>query len=331
MVSQLHQGTGERLCSLVARRSGEDPIGTATSYDAYLFVEVPLAWPHEAFDAKSVAPGLVEALNEAQEAQPGLRMQAIVPWPEADPAEGIRLLYYRRPPEESLADMERREYIVAPGRAAEVVRALVRGQAVDESVARAVTAAPDVRDLFVCTHGSRDVCCGQFGYPVFEKLREHYVPQSDGRLRVWRVSHLGGHRFAPTLLEMPSARYWAFVDPEILDTLILRKGAAASLREHYRGWGALRKPMEQVAEREAFCRFGWAWLSAEKRVETVSEDAAAGQAVVRIAYRPAGAGEELWEAVVERAGTVRTLINSNSDEWKDVPQYRVVRFERVDG
>lgn len=46
--------------------------------------------------------------------------------------------------------------------------------------------------LLVCTHGSRDRCCGQWGVRLARTLREAGAP-------VWEVSHLGGHRFAPTL------------------------------------------------------------------------------------------------------------------------------------
>lgn len=51
--------------------------------------------------------------------------------------------------------------------------------------------------VWVCTHGQRDVCCGTRGGRVFAALRDEPV-------EVWQTSHLGGHRFAPTLLWLPS-------------------------------------------------------------------------------------------------------------------------------
>ena len=46
--------------------------------------------------------------------------------------------------------------------------------------------------LLICTHGSRDRCCGSLGVKLARCLREAGAD-------VWEVSHIGGHRFAPTL------------------------------------------------------------------------------------------------------------------------------------
>ena len=53
------------------------------------------------------------------------------------------------------------------------------------------------RDILVCTHGARDACCGKFGYGFYVEMRGLAAVRGDG-VRVWRTSHLGGHRFAPT-------------------------------------------------------------------------------------------------------------------------------------
>lgn len=51
--------------------------------------------------------------------------------------------------------------------------------------------------VLVCTHGSRDRCCGVLGGFIFAQLKRH-LPDT-----TWQVSHLGGHRFAPTILCLP--------------------------------------------------------------------------------------------------------------------------------
>ena len=55
--------------------------------------------------------------------------------------------------------------------------------------------------LLVCTHGSRDACCGSLGVRLAQRLRADLG-------EVWEVSHLGGHRFAPTLWHLPSWRVY---------------------------------------------------------------------------------------------------------------------------
>ena len=51
--------------------------------------------------------------------------------------------------------------------------------------------------FLVCTNGKRDKCCAKFGRPVYEALQES---QGD---TVWQSSHIGGHRYAPTVLFLP--------------------------------------------------------------------------------------------------------------------------------
>jgi hypothetical protein len=54
--------------------------------------------------------------------------------------------------------------------------------------------------LLVCTNGRRDVCCALGGRPLATDLGT----DPDYAESVMEVSHLGGHRFAPTALLLPS-------------------------------------------------------------------------------------------------------------------------------
>ncbi len=51
--------------------------------------------------------------------------------------------------------------------------------------------------LLVCTNGRRDVCCAEVGRPVAAALAQRW-PRA-----TWETTHLGGHRFAGTLLVLP--------------------------------------------------------------------------------------------------------------------------------
>jgi len=57
----------------------------------------------------------------------------------------------------------------------------------------------------VCNHGRRDRCCAKFGMPIY-----HALDAAVGE-RVWQTTHLGGHRFAPTLVVMPSGHCYGRV------------------------------------------------------------------------------------------------------------------------
>jgi hypothetical protein len=63
--------------------------------------------------------------------------------------------------------------------------------------------------LFVCTHAKRDVCCALAGRPLAEALATDPVTKDS----VMEVSHLGGHRFAPNVLLLPTGHVYGRIDP----------------------------------------------------------------------------------------------------------------------
>lgn len=80
----------------------------------------------------------------------------------------------------------------------------------------------DPRPLYlVCTHGKHDPCCAQRGRPVIVAL-DALAPG-----RVWQASHLGGCRFAPTVLVLPRGVMYGRVPPASAPDLV----AAADAHE----------------------------------------------------------------------------------------------------
>lgn len=74
-----------------------------------------------------------------------------------------------------------------------------------EEVKKALEKPAEGRPLplyLVCTHGTRDRCCGTFGYPIYKALADH------SSRNVLQISHLGGHRYAPVLLVLPEWRFY---------------------------------------------------------------------------------------------------------------------------
>jgi len=70
----------------------------------------------------------------------------------------------------------------------------------------------DAPQILVCTHGSRDRCCGVLGGMIFSQLKSQIsqiLPSA-----VWQVSHLGGHRFAPTALCLPLGVLLGRIEPD---------------------------------------------------------------------------------------------------------------------
>ena len=54
--------------------------------------------------------------------------------------------------------------------------------------------------IFICTHGRHDKCCAKFGQKLADQMRYH-VHEQNYPVEVWESSHLGGHRFAATMID----------------------------------------------------------------------------------------------------------------------------------
>jgi hypothetical protein len=95
---------------------------------------------------------------------------------------------------------------------------------------------------FVCTHGSRDACCAVVGRPIYDELLAS-VPL-DERTLVWEVSHLGGHRFAPTILSLPSGSVHGRLSAA--ETIEMRTAAGAGLLylNGFRGRSSFPAPLQ---------------------------------------------------------------------------------------
>ncbi|HEV2092332.1 MAG TPA: sucrase ferredoxin [Rubrobacter sp.] len=316
-----------RLCSLVSKASGEDPIGSATPFETCLMVESAQPWARRVAGSRRFPEGLPGILEAASERGQLGKLTALLPDREYSRAGHTRLLFWRRPPG-PFAAYEKDDLLVPKGEVVPAVEALLAGPDGTSSLARYRQDTGSVREVVVCTHGSRDVCCGKFGYPVYDLLRRRHAAR--GRLRVWRTSHIGGHRFSPTLLELPEGRYWGHLEPGAAGDLVTRGRPPSGLARFYRGWAGLGSPYEQIAEREILTREGWGWSGYLKEGEVLRTDGSGDRAEVRIGYRsPDGSIAGAYEAVVEADDTVMTLANSGTDPLEEVTQYRVVRLEKV--
>ncbi|MET0673733.1 MAG: sucrase ferredoxin [Microbacterium pygmaeum] len=87
--------------------------------------------------------------------------------------------------------------------------------------------------LLVCTHARHDQCCAVRGRPVAQALAAAYPDAT------WESSHLGGDRFAATMIVLPYGLYYGRVPaaqaPEIVESY--RHGEVAE--RYYRGRSSL--------------------------------------------------------------------------------------------
>jgi hypothetical protein len=317
-----------QLCSVVSKGAEEDPAGCGRPFDRYLGIEVAPPWNDDVTESHSFPEGLREAVERAQHAGVIGKFTALFPDPVYSREGYVKTLFLHKPPG-PFAAYEKREYAVPAGEIVPLVEALAEGPDGLSCFGLYEEDTSHVRDILVCTHGSHDACCGKFGYPTYETLRYGYAGASKRQLRVWRTSHIGGHRFAPTLIDFPEGRYWGHLEPVALEKLVLRRGPVSGLGRFYRGWAGLSGKFEQIAEREIFVREGWKWTRYLKSGKTLEADENEGRAEVRIEYATSGGIAGAYEATVEANGTIMTLGNSGFDPLQEVKQYRVSRLERV--
>lgn len=120
--------------------------------------------------------------------------------------------------------------------------------------------------LLVCTHGRRDRCCAVDGRALTRAVL------ATGEVDVWECTHLGGHRFAPTALVLPTGYVYGRLDAT---------GAVAALKA------------AAVGEVEpALCRGRSTWSSWGQAAELAVRTATGlrGADVLRVEPDPAGAG-----------------------------------------
>ena len=166
-------------------------LGTAFPAARLLLVEQPFPWGPEGLRTSRFDPEQAVAI-EARARAEGVRVQAI------------------RRPGRSRHRAHRRWAIVDTR---EETGTLRWGEFVDDLELLGLPldgsfGEPDPTPLYlVCTHGKHDPCCAQRGRPVAAAL----AAVRPGR--VWQASHLGGCRFAPTVLVLPLGLMYGRVAP----------------------------------------------------------------------------------------------------------------------
>ncbi|WP_406203987.1 sucrase ferredoxin [Kitasatospora sp. NBC_01560] len=93
----------------------------------------------------------------------------------------------------------------------------------------------------VCTNGRRDRCCALLGRPLAAELA------AAGHSEVWEVTHLGGHRFSPTMLVLPYGYAYGRLTAESAKEVLAATAAGHMVPARARGCSGWERP-GQAAE-----------------------------------------------------------------------------------
>ncbi|MFC9787568.1 sucrase ferredoxin [Rhodococcus sp. NPDC127528] len=195
---------GPWTCS--ARSAVDEPLpGTAAHVTGWLCLEHPGGWGRDVFSGEAFGPELSDALER-----------------RVDEA-GLRLLLIRRPGRVA-AVPPRRTVLLARSdpngtwcerfevsRPADLLDLDLALPAAAPGIGRPVT---DPVTL-VCAHGKRDQCCAVLGRPVAAELSDRFGDA------VWECSHTGGHRFAPSVIVLPTGyTYGRLTAPQSVEAVL---------------------------------------------------------------------------------------------------------------
>ncbi len=180
-------------CSTASRELSEPLAGTAATARTWLLIEQPGPWGRTALASGRLGREVGPALERRLEGT-GVR-PALIRRPGRHPDDGAprrhRVFVAHTVPGASWV----RELSVADPAA--LLRELDFGALGDGAHGGLGDAYRGEPLALVCTNGKRDRCCAVLGRPLAAELA---AAGTDG---VWEVTHLGGHRFAPTMLVLP--------------------------------------------------------------------------------------------------------------------------------
>ena len=225
------------FCRTASLAIGAPLAATATSpTDVWFVLEYRGTWAAKAWPAAELAPDVRAHVDAFVAGHPRARIQLMRHAESRDRAEPQLVLASSRPGATGVVRFQMQSY--------DDLRAIDLDDALDVLRAGGLPAgAEHVADpiLLVCTNGKRDRCCAKWGQPLYDALR------SRRDAAVWQTTHVGGHRYAPTLVWLPEGLCFGRVPladgDRLVDGLVNRHVVDL---DWYRGRTALSEPAQAV-------------------------------------------------------------------------------------
>jgi len=306
-------------CADACREAGESPIGMAGAYDYYVLVECPPPWPAQAPQAKPVPEALRALMGELKETVRFLFVHS-----EAHKQSGAsRALFLRRPADRARAYHKSEATVRDLSEVTPLVRAYLAGESLPQ-----LQDSQAIRDILVCTHGTHDKCCGRYGNPFYQQACQIAAHRQD--VRLWKSSHFGGHRFAPTAIDFPDGRHYGFLDGEAFAAILARSGDIRYLDRVYRGSGLLPRPL-QFLEKELALSYGWDWFSYKINGRVLEEKIDGTHQYLELIYEmPNGKlGGYRAEALLDENKTVSVYGNCDSRRMARFPKLAIRNWKAI--
>ncbi len=225
------------VCSLESRAASEPLSGTAPFAHAWIVIESPSAWGRDAVADSRLPASVRDTMLTAKSAGVSVLLARHPDRPERAGKQELNVWVARSAP----GGMLLRHGLLSDltPLAAWDMSAIAAGSL---PALGAVTHEPL---LLVCTHGKRDRCCAVNGRALLTSLLEAATPAQRGR--IWECSHIGGHRFAPVTLSLPSGAVHGRLDTQAAEDILGRHESGRVTIDLLRGRSGLLAPC-QVAD-----------------------------------------------------------------------------------
>lgn len=236
----------------------DEPVsGTAATATTWLLLEQPGPWGAKALTSSHLDPALGRALETAAKGT-GVRVALIRrPGRHADPGTPeVRQVYVAHtvPGNVWLHGATTRD----PGKLLGLDFAAL-GAGDHRSFGAALGGRPHRGSALalVCTNGKRDRCCALLGRPLAAELA------ASGVQGTWEVTHLGGHRFSPTVLVLPYGYAYGRAEAHAVKEVLHGAQEGRVVLEGCRGCSAWERPGQaaELAVREAVGEYAAGVLS----------------------------------------------------------------------
>jgi hypothetical protein len=187
----------ELYCAELSLAAAEPLHGTAAEAEHWLILEHDAPWGAKGVEDSQLPHEVLAHLSTLSAEVSSLRVQ-LARRPDRPPASGRAWLATVSEHAEAMWELTAPDLI---GLTALDLRKLIAGHAIEG--ARRLTEPY----FFVCVHGKRDRCCAQRGMPLYSELSS-LAPE-----RTFITTHLGGHRFAATMVVLPHGVCYGRVAP----------------------------------------------------------------------------------------------------------------------
>jgi hypothetical protein len=314
-------------CADSARMRDEPLAASAVRYSRFLLLEVPGPWGPSALEGAHIDAAIARQL--ASQAAAADRHVLLIRRPGRHPSAGRNA--GPEPRAWALADTSPGAERVAWGSWRDPADLL----GLDLSAASPDSAAAGglQRLALVCTNGKRDQCCAVRGRPVAAAIAAHTDWDT------WECSHLGGHRFAATIMLLPTGDMFGWLDPESAVDVTRRFAAGQLMLSHYRGRCGQPVPV-QAALHAAAVRLGdfnrgairaaWArCLPADAGTPCEQATGGGDRWEVRVIHQAGSGDERTYQLIMGGSELAPTFLSCADDIRRAEVHYEPLSFTQV--